>query len=866
MCADGAHEIPNVKALSMSRISIFILCLLCPVVCMAQGVVRGTVYDKQLSEPLGFVTVQVQRQGGTSLVGGAMTDADGKFRIEGLAAGAYTLTLTYVGYKNLTRDFEISAERDSKNFNIIYMSEDSRQLQEVQVTGQKSAMKLEVDRKSFDVSQLISSAGQAASDILDNIPSVEVDNDGNISLRGNTSVEVWINGKPSGLTSDNRSTILEQMPAESIERIEVLDNPSAKYSAEGSAGIINIVLKKERAAGYYGSAQVGGNTNRGANASVNINYNSSLVDVFASIGYRHRSSEGHTESQQQNFSDGVLTGYSDYDTDEDRRGNSIFSRAGLTFHLSKQDDLSFSGMLMTGRNHGRSSTPYYYGSYDADGNAYDEYVLNRNTTTSSDMLMMHGEVGYIHEFSDNHKIDFNFSADKWDNDNHNFYRDYTDYSQMTTSQPSVYTWQYRPQNISNHSFEAKLDYENQITEKFKLETGYNWKYSHENTPQQSFEATGEDGSKPAIYDSTDEDADYSDYEEHSYFNRFIYNLNVHALYVTATLKMGKFGLMAGLRGEYWKVDTESYDWDQEYAGAAKDTPFKKDYFQLFPSVFASYQITPDDQLQLNYTRRLRRPWGGQLNSFRDTRDATMVSFGNPQLTPEYSNSFSLNYLRTWSEHSMLVSLYYRPTSDVMQRINYRDLTEDLMYSTTMNVAKSTSAGGEITVKNKLFRILDLTTNVNAYYYKIDAFSYDIDGQTVTGDEEKRFTWNARMQASLMLPYDISVQLSGRYNSREAITQGHRPARYSMDFGIRKNFLNKLFTLSINCRDLLDSRAWKSETGSDTFQRYQENRRNSRNFSATLTWNFGNLKSRKQAREDSSDADSQTDYSSAGMEE
>ncbi len=168
--------------------------MLFPVISSAQGVVRGIVYDKQQSKPLGFVTVQVQSQASATFVGGAMTDAGGKFRIEGLKRGKYTLTLSYVGYKETTRDFEITADNSTKTFKIIYMTEDANQLSEVQVTGQKSAMKLEVDRKSFDVSQLISSAGQAATDLLDNIPSVEVDNDGNISLRGNTSVEVWING------------------------------------------------------------------------------------------------------------------------------------------------------------------------------------------------------------------------------------------------------------------------------------------------------------------------------------------------------------------------------------------------------------------------------------------------------------------------------------------------------------------------------------------------------------------------------------------------------------------------------------------------------------------------------------------------
>ncbi len=855
----------------MNRTVLSVLFALSSIVASAQGSVKGTVFDKQLVEPLSFVTVQVTSLGTSDLAGGTMTDADGKFYVEGLKNGKYTLRLSYVGYKEVERTFEITDAHASHNFNAIYMAEDSRQLKEVQVTGQRSAMKLEVDRKSFDVSQMITSSGQAASDVLENIPSVEVDNDGNISLRGNSSVEVWINGKASGLTTDNRATILQQLPAEDIERIEVIDNPSAKFSAEGSAGIINIVLKKNRQAGYYGSLQAGGDTHGGANTSFNINYNSSLLDAFASVGYRHHANVGYTESQQDNFTtaeDGSrqYKSFQNYSADEKQWGNMLFTRAGLTFHATKQDDISLTGMFMNGGHESRTTTPYNYGQYDADGNAFDPYTMTRRTTGSDRMHMMHGEFDYTHEWSATHKLDFNFSADKWSSNNNNFYRDFTDYSTLTTaSLPNAYTWQYRPQDIRNHSFEARLDYENQITDNFKIETGYNWNASHENTPQQSFEASDNTGQKPDVFDSVDPDRDYSAYEDHVYFNRFIYDMNIHALYLTANLKFGKFGLMGGLRGEYWKVHTESYDWDQEYAGAAKDAPFNKDYFQLFPSLFASYQITENDQLQLNYTRRLRRPWGGQLNSFRDTRDATMVSFGNPELTPEFSNSFSFNYLRTWTEHSMLLSLYYRPTTDVMQRITYRDLTEDIMYSTSMNLAKSTSSGAELTVKNRLFRILDLTTNVNAYYYKLDGFSYVINNQTVTGAEQKRFTWNARVQASLALPYDINIQVSGRYRSRQAITQGYRPATYLMDFGIRKNFFNKLFTLSVNCRDLLDSRKWETNTGSDTYSRHQINRRHSRGFSATLTWNFGNMKSKNRRQEGGEDG-MQQNYNSAGMEE
>ena len=307
--------------------------------------------------------------------------------------------------------------------------------------------------------------------------------------------------------------------------------------------------------------------------------------------------------------------------------------------------------------------------------------------------------------------------------------------------------------------------------------------------------------------------------------------------------------MGGLRGEYWRVNTKSYDWWQDHDQANADrqapTPFKKDYFELFPSLFLSYQLTPTQQLQVNYTRRLRRPWGGQLNSFKNTRDATVISYGNPELTPEFSNSFSLNYLKQWTQHSLLVSAYYRPTTDVMQRITYQSSDDGLMYQTHFNVAQSTSTGLELTAKNKLWRIIDLSTSANFYYYELDGFTFNIDNQTITGEGSHSFTWNARMQASVMLPYDMSFQLTGRYRSRQVITQGYRKAGYNIDLGFRKNFFQKKVTLSVNCRDLLNSRRWKNYTSTDDFTRDQENWRNGRTVRFTVTYNFGNIKSKKR---------------------
>ena len=834
----------------MNRFFISLLLCMCALAASAQGLIRGKVLDRQTSEPLGFVAVKVVRQGTDALVQGTVTDEEGNFLVDGLPNGNYTLQLSFVGYKPHERNIQISDRHRNHHLQALYLAEEARQLKEVTVTGQRSSMKLEVDRKSFDVSQLVTNAGQSASEALENIPSVEVDNDGNVSLRGNASVEVWINGKASGLTADNRAQILQQLPAESIERIEVIDNPSAKFSAEGSAGIINIVLKKDLKPGYYGSYQVGANTRGGANTSFNINYNSPLLDAYANIGFRHRENKSHNESEQL-FTQ--TNQFQWYRGETANRGNNLFSRAGITLHATKKDDFSLSGMMMKGHNNNRGLTPYHYGSLDGseglNAGTFDGYdfttlspdrTMTRLNRSRGDMQMLYTEFNYRHSFTDRHYLDFVVDFHRWKSDNDNFYQDSTVFY-TPTPQPTQYNYQSRPMHMNNRTWEVKLDYENPISETFQMQAGYQARFSHENTPQESFIDNQYWDGHAAV-------------EDKLYFNRFIYDMDVHALYATATLKFGNFGVMGGLRGEYWRVDTESYDWEQEHASnnTSSSLPagegrggapiaFKKDYFQLFPSVFLSYQITDNDQLQLNYTRRLRRPWGGQLNSFRDTRDATTVSFGNPELTPEYSNSFSINYLKTWTEHSMMISAYYRPTSDVMQRINWQNPTDGLFYSTSKNVAKSLSSGLELTVKNKLFRFLDLTTSANAYYYKLNGFTYNIDGQTVTGEEQSRFTWNARMIASFILPYDLSIQLTGNYRSKQVITQGYRKPAYGLDFGLRKHFFDKKLMLAINCRDVLDSRRWENITESQTFMRHQLNRRRSRTVNFTLTYNFGNMK-------------------------
>ena len=878
----------------MNRIVLFLFFLLSAVGLHAQGTVKGHILDKQSDEAMQFVNIKVTDASG-KMVGGAMTDVKGSFIVAGLKDGSYTLQVSFVGYRPVTRKFQITSQQRRVNYNAIYLSEDSQTLKEVQVVGQRSQMKLEVDRKTFSVDEVLAAAGGSVTDLLENIPSVEVTTDGEISLRGNSSVEVWINGKQSGLTSDNRAEILQQIPAESIERIEVIDNPSAKYSPEGTAGIINIILKRDRKAGYYGALLAGANNHKGWNVGGNINYSSKWVDAYANLGYRKRRGTGGNMSDQR-YRVGALdprslatngtqessafTSYQLSEGENDNNGGGLFARAGLTFHLTANDDLTLSGMTMQGNRLNDNLTTYEYGTYQPDGTPLPDRLLRRQTWGDGDNHMYHAELAYNHKFNEQgtHKLDFSVSFNKWNSDDTNEYLNDTttlnaQFSTLNTqtstlnaqtSTLNAYTYQFRPMNINNRAWEVKLDYENQVSEQLKVEGGYNGRFSHENTPQQSFEYYSPTGPAQRL-----EATSPLLTEDYYFYNRFIYDMNVHALYATANMKFGRLGVMAGLRGEYWRVDTRSTNYDLSTSQLQLvDTPFKNDYFQLFPSLFLNYELTSSSQLQLNYTRRLRRPWGGQLNSFKNTRDASMIEFGNPELTPEYTNSFSLNFLKTWEGHTLSVGTYYRPTTDVIQRIRYQSQYngQDVMYMTNLNVAKSQSAGIEIIGKDKLWKILDLTTTLNGYYYHLDGFSRMVENQLVTGQSDENFAWDARVLVSVILPYSISLQATGNYRSRSVITQGYRKANGSLDLGARKTFLNKTFSLAVNWRDVFNSRHWENYTEGPTFWRHQKNWRDPR-INVQLTWNFGNMNQKKKPQRDDQQGSMDDDNSSySGYEE
>lgn len=786
-----------------------------PLTALAAGDITGKVINKETGDPMDFVTVQlVNAATGKPLPIGTNTDENGVFILKGVKDGKYIVKISNVGSIDQERPVEV--KKDDIDLGTLRLADDTKLLQEVVVEGIRSQMRFELDKKVFSVDANVTAAGQSASELLESIPSVEVDQDGEVSLRGNSSVTIWINGKESGLTADNRAQILEQIPAETIDKIEVITNPSAKYSPEGTAGIINIVLKKNRKAGYYGSAEISGNSRGGGNAGVNVNLNSSKVDAFAGVGFRMRHAKGGSLMNRE-FTNGT---YTKSEGESPSHGNGLFFRLGATVHLTDKDDIAANGFGMFGHNWGHSTTNYHS---NVPGNWLSNLDYSHNR---GDHRGAHAELSYTHKWRDNHVLDITGSFNNWSGPNNRSYL-----QDITYADREETIYQEQNMDMSNRSWEVKVDYTNQFNEYLKLEAGYNGNFGKENTPTDTYTGT-------SAADMT---------QDQDLYNRFIYKNNISALYATLGGKVKNFSFSAGLRAESWQVRTRSLGFGQTESDVEE---FKKNNFALFPSAFISWSLPHDNEMQINYTRRLRRPWGGMLNSFRDISDPTNISYGNPELEPMYSNAFELNYIKSWTYHMISLSAYMRTSTNMMNRISYLD--NDVMYTTWANVADQVNSGCEIVVKNSLFKShLDLTTTVNLYNNHISAWNYDFKSESgnivpISGDKQNSFAWDARMMANVRLPWSLSLQATGNYNSKMLSAQGSRQGGWSVDLGVRRVF--GTWSFSVNCRDLFDSRRFKSTTTGPDYTQYNERWRNGRTVRLTIKYSFGNMKAKPSKNE------------------
>ena len=801
------------------------------VMAMDAAVVKGKIVDAGGSA-LDFVNVMLTSKSDKASVYGAISDENGLFVVESVPAGEYELEITFVGYQTIKRAVTIKSLNEQVALGKLVLREDAKMLGEVEVVGQASQMRFDIDKKVFNVDQNLAASGASASEMLQNIPSVDVDNEGNISLRNSSSVEVWINGKPSGLTEENRAQILEQMPAGSIEAVEVITNPSAKFNPEGTAGIINLVLKKDRKAGYYGSVSAGGMYNigspaPGAHVGANFNYNSSLVDFYVNLGLRYMSHESDNVTDRYSFERLPLDSYDDV---RDQWGDTLsylntlsasrrsflglFGRMGADFHITKKSTIGISLMGHGGTNN------------SANENTYTRVDWGLMDTT---MYLRSNEQGGMRP-SYSASLDYAYEIDKMGSEvrtsieysGHQRSGDYVYVQEALRGYSPEYT-QIQRQDGKNQSVRYKLDYTQKIGQTQKVEAGLYGSWQQRLSPSRAWNMAGEDSLLIQ-------------------FNDFDYEEWIAAMYATYGAKFGPFSMSLGLRGEYTNTYVRTRDVEEESAWAST----RRGYFQVYPTAFLSYAFPNNHELQANYTRRINRPRGRQINSFRDMSDSTNISFGNPLLDPEISSAVELNYLKTWDNHAISAGLYYRFSDNAIERVRYLD--DNVMYSTFENVSRRQSAGLEVVAKNKVTKWLNLTTTINCYYAAMDSVFYDtdLDGELdLLYPFQQSFSWNARLMANFLIPMGWSAQLTGMYRSADVVAQGKMNSQYVVDLGVRKSFLDRKLNLAISVRDLLNSRRWASTTWGDNFWQYSSHEPRGTMFSVTLTYNFGNMRAKKQ---------------------
>ena len=806
--------------------------------------VTGKVIDFGTKQPIDFANVSVMK--GETLVTGTVTDDKGAFTIE-VADGQYMVVVSFMGYTDQRKALEVAGK--PVNMGRIALKEDSKMLQDVEVVGQGSSMRFELDKKVFTVDQNIASAGASVTDVLENIPSVDVDQEGNISLRNSDDVEIWINGKPAGLSGENRGMILKQMPAGTIEKIELITNPSAKYSPEGTTGIINLVMKKDRAAGYYGSLQAGidyalaapWTTPPGANAAFTINFNAGPVDGYFNIGYRYHTSNGGSITDRYNLTGAgsqvldstLIKSHLTQEGQQSHRGGGMFGRGGLNFHVAQGHTIGISGFGMV-------SDPKVF---NMSNNNHRTYLLT-DAAGAIERQYTRDQYGTGYHPGGNATLDYTFEqgahklyvSGTYNNFGFNMNTGYEQMEGIDTS------YQTQSSLSKEQGIEIKADYEWKPTQQSRLEAGYDYTRNWSNSSSDAFNTDAAGNQLSELYPY------YAD------FNGLTQN---HALYITYGNRFwDKLSIQVGLRGEYYMRHLESFYKDN--TGAIQDSyaafPNKKDtaYFQVYPSAYIGYDFGNGHELQLNYTRRVRRPWGHQINPRMDFSDSTNISYGNVDLLPAYSNNLELNYLKTWERHTLSAGVFWKYSEGAVQNVKYME--GDVMKNTYLNVATRQELGVELVAKNRLFgELLQLTTSANFYWNNIAAVNQTIMHQgtaiPVNLPGQNIFAGSVRVNAQFLFTKNFSGQLTGHYRSPRVVAQGTTSHSYAIDLGLRYTLLNKQLALALNVRDILDSRARRNTTWGDGFWQFSENRWHSRSVSLTLTWNFGNQMGRRPGRPD-----------------
>ncbi len=797
----------------MSAIAGILLLTSAKIFAQQTGAVTGTVTDAKTGKPVEFATVALFTKATNQPAKAGQTGLDGKFNLNALADGDYILRITFVSYATYTKDsITISAANKAYNLGNIKLAPANSVLKEVVVSAPRSTIQLGVDKKVFSVDQSLVSQGGSATDLLTSVPSVQVDVDGNVNLRGSSNVRVLINGKQSALTGSSVSDILQSLPASSIENIEVITNPSSKYDPEGQSGIINIVLKKNARIGFNGTVSATAGTQETYNGNIALGYQTEKFNLYTNYSYRHGKRQGNGFTNRQTFL-GADTLFQDQQQDQSFIFNSHNVRAGIDWNAGDKTTLSLSGNVNT-----RSRDRYQTGLTDLFGQSRE-----RTQSTMQDNSSNGSGTNYDINLDLDQKfkrkgeqLTANIGYSNGDEDNYDYLN--TTYSYYNPASSRSFLQNNYNKEIE-HNWNIQADYVLPFADnKGKLEAGYRTTIAKNNN-----DYLVDTAFTPTLFN-----------RDLSQTNRFLYNEYIHAVYANYQRQFGNFGLQAGLRLEDANIRTSLID-------SAATTRNNQDYFRIYPSIFLSQKLSDAQTLQLSYTRRVSRPRERQLSPFLDRSDPLNYQQGNPYLRPEDTHSFELSYINYWKALTLTSSVYYRLTNENFQRISTAlDTSRTLTRFENVNSARN--AGYELIAKWTFSPNFDLTGNANVYYRQID-------GDAELGlQETSGYAWNANITGNIKPFKKLGIQLRYDYQGPQVIAQGKMKAMYGMDAGIKYDVTDKL-NISANARDVFNTRRFKSEinnfAGQYPYYQYSERRFQTRVITFSVGYRFGSTGRKKQ---------------------
>ena len=781
----------------------------------AQGQIEvtGKVLDASSRSPLEFTTVIFIDSENTMVTGG-ITNQNGEFNIK-VPVGTYTVRYEFLSFK--TKDIKNQViSRSNRELPPVYLEEDSAVLNEVVIRAETTEVQINLDKKVYNIGRDLTTSGATISDVLDNVPSVSVDVEGAISLRGNDNVRILINGKPSALAGFDSNDALRQLPSEAIESVEVITSPSARYDAEGTAGIINIILRQENTLGINGSVRLNGGDPLNAGVTGSINLRTKKFNIFNNTGFDYRETTGKSYSDNHYLDPTRERPFVNEIGENLRWRRGFNTHLGVEYFINDQSSLTTAGFLRFGNNDSRSTN--FTDEFDAN------YLLGKSRTREENKKDKDNNVQFSVNYEnrldkEGQKLTADFQYDRSKRDGNSFIDEFNTFP----SEQLLPGEQILDVNTRNN-FLAQVDYVLPVGDR-QFEAGYRGDFSNSKTDYQ-------------VDDQAIPGGDYTLNTNLS--NLFDYTQNTHALYSQYGERFGKLSVLLGLRLEATKlkgeIDGEADASDVDYS----IYDFDKDYVGLFPTANLTYELDDMQSFSLGYNRRINRPRSWFINPFPSRSSESNIFQGNPALDPAYSNTFDLGYLKRWEKVTVTASVYYQVEDDSFQVISEDtgEVTSNgipIIRAIPINLSTNKRYGFEASFMYNPERWLRFNGSFNLFTFRTTGEFNGLDYGT------KDNSWFTRFSSKVTLPGKIDWQTNAFYRGARKTSQTKTDGMFSLDMALSKDVFNGNGTLGVNVRDLLDTRKRKSHTIAETFISDREFQWMPRSISLSLTYRFNQSK-------------------------